>query len=247
MAALEGGVALVTGGASGIGRATAIEFAGRGASVVIGDVDADGAAGTVAAIEDAGGEAAFVEADVTDDGDVERLVEAAIERYGGLDAAFNNAGISGERAPIAEYPDETWDRVIDVNLNGVRRCLKHELRRMDEGAIVNTASALGKAALPEVSAYVTAKHGVIGLTRTAALEYAPDVRVNAVCPGFVETEMTRDVREDPERGEAMRAMHAMGRFGRPEEVAGAAVWLCSPAASFVTGEAMGVEGGYLSR
>lgn len=251
MSSFEGRTVLITGGASGIGRETAVAFGERAASVVIGDVDVAGAEETAAAVEAAGGEAAVVEADVTADEDVARLVEVAAESDGGLDAAFNNAGISGRvegGAPTGEYPDDAWDRVIDVNLSGVRRCLKHELARMEAGAVVNTASIAGLVGLEGSSAYVAAKHGVVGLTRTAALEYAPAVRVNAVCPGFTNTPLIREsVVEDPARRAEVEARHPMGRLGRPEEIAEAVVWLCSPASSFVTGHAFPVDGGYLSR
>jgi NAD(P)-dependent dehydrogenase (short-subunit alcohol dehydrogenase family) len=214
------------------------------------DVDVEGAEETVAAIEDAGGEAHAVETDVTDAGDVEAMVEAAVETFDGLDYAFNNAGIEGDQAPTAEYPEESWTAVLDVNLRGVFRCLQAELPAVAEsgGAIVNNASVLGQVGVENAAPYTAAKHGVLGLTKVAAMEYAEEgVRVNAVCPGFVETPMLErgGITTDEEMRARIEALHPVGRLGEPGEIAAAVARLCSDAASFVTGTALGVDGGYL--
>jgi NAD(P)-dependent dehydrogenase (short-subunit alcohol dehydrogenase family) len=251
----EGKTALVTGGAAGIGRATAQAFAARGANVVIGDVNVEGAEETAQLIADAGGQAFFHKTDVTDSQVVASLVNSAVERYGSLDFAFNNAGIEGDLAPVQEYSEEMWARVLNINLTSVFLCMKHEIPQMlrqGRGAIVNTASILGLVGFATTPAYTASKHGVVGLTKVAALECAQQgIRVNAVCPGWIETPMVmeRGVRagSDPEMYEQLKAAHPVGRLGRPEEIAEAAVWLCSDAASFVTGQAIPVEGGYTSR
>ncbi len=251
----EGRTALVTGGAAGIGRATAQAFAARGANVVIGDVNAEGAEETAQLIADAGGQAFFHKTDVTDSQVVASLVNSAVERYGSLDFAFNNAGIEGDLAPVQEYSEEMWARVLNINLTSVFLCMKHEIPQMlrqGRGAIVNTASILGLVGFATTPAYTASKHGVVGLTKVAALECAQQgIRVNAVCPGWIETPMVmeRGVRagSDPEMYEQLKAAHPVGRLGRAEEIAEAAVWLCSDAASFVTGQAIPVEGGYTSR
>lgn len=254
MASFEDTTAVVTGAGSGIGRTTAVEFADRGADVVVADVDVEGGEGTVSRIEDAGGDAVFVETDVTDPDEAEAMVDSAVEEYGRLDYAFNNAGIGGEQAEVAEYPPEQWRAVIDVNLVGVFNCMRAEIRRMTRqdagGAVVNNASVLGKVGFETSSGYVAAKHGVLGLTKTAALENAEaGVRVNAVCPGFIETPLLEagGITTDPEIRADIEGRHAMNRLGTPEEVAGAVLWLCSDEASFVTGESLDIEGGYLSR
>ncbi|ADB62663.1 short-chain dehydrogenase/reductase SDR (plasmid) [Haloterrigena turkmenica DSM 5511] len=251
MVSTDQSVALITGAGSGIGRTTAIEFADRGTSVVIADLDVEGGEETVATIEDDGGDAIFVEADVTDLESAQAMVDTAVEEYGRLDCAFNNAGIGGEQVPVDEYPAESWQRVIDVNLAGVFNCMKAEISRMREqesgGAIVNNSSVLGKVGFETSSAYAAAKHGVLGLTKSAALENGETgVRINSVCPGFIETPLLEENMTEEERDQ-IAGMHAMNRLGTPEEVANAVVWLCSDEASFVTGEAFGVEGGYLSR
>ena len=254
MASFEDTTAVVTGAGSGIGRTTAVEFADRGADVVVADVDVEGGEGTVSRVEDAGGDAVFVETDVTDPDEAEAMVDTAVEEYGRLDYAFNNAGIGGEQAEVAEYPPEQWRAVIDVNLVGVFNCMRAEIRRMTRqdagGAVVNNASVLGKVGFETSSGYVAAKHGVLGLTKTAALENAEaGVRVNAVCPGFIETPLLEagGITTDPEIRADIEGRHAMNRLGTPEEVVGAVLWLCSDEASFVTGESLDIEGGYLSR
>lgn len=248
-------VAIVTGGSSGIGRQSAIEFADRGAAVVVADINANEGQAVVSEIEDAGGDATFVETDVSDPSQVSEMVDTAVETYERLDFAHNNAGVRGERYPITDYPDEAWREVIDVNLTGVWNCLKHELRQLesqgDGGAIVNTASVVGKSGLPNGTSYAAAKHGIVGLTKSVAMEVGDeDIRVNAVCPGYIDTPMIRSegdrVTTDEEALEAIREMHPLGRLGDPDEVAETAVWLCSDNATYVTGDAINVDGGFLA-
>ena len=249
----EGKVALVTGGGSGIGRATALAFAREGARVMVSDISAQGAAQTVDRIRDTGGEAAFMKADVADAGEVDALIAATVARYGRLDAAHNNAGIEGPVALPLEYPDDEFDRVLAVNLKGVWLCLKAELRHMLDaggGAIVNTASAAGLIGSPTIAAYNASKHGVVGLTKSFALAYARrNVRINAVCPGLIQTPMLQRAfgSGDTETAMALARREPVGRLGTPEEVAEAVVWLCSDAASFVTGHAMPVDGGFVAQ
>jgi NAD(P)-dependent dehydrogenase (short-subunit alcohol dehydrogenase family) len=254
---LDGKVALVTGGASGIGRATALTFAREGARLIIADMNVDGGQQTVHLITENGGEAVFVATDVTQAAAVEALLAQAVETYGRLDCAYNNAGISGvgiagdARTLTADYPAERWHQVLAINLTGVWLCMKYEIVQMLQqggGAIVNTASIAGLAGLPYASAYVASKHGVVGITKTAALEYARQgIRVNCVCPGYIETPMTAAGRNDPQRLALMLASEPMGRLGKPEEVAEAVVWLCSDAASFVTGHTMTIDGGLIAQ
>src|SRR6266568_865170 len=249
---VEGKVALVTGGASGIGRATALTFAREGAKLVIADMNENGGHQTVQMIKENGGEAIFVRTDVSQAVEVQALISKAVETYGRLDCAHNNAGIAGGvRALTAEYPEDRWQQVIAVNLTGVWLCMKYEISQMlhqGGGTIVNTASAAGLVGGRGMSAYVASKHGVVGLTKTAALEYAKQgIRVNCVCPGYIQTPMTAPGMEDPERMALMLASEPVGRMGNPEEVAETVVWLCSDAASFVTGHTMTVDGGYVAQ
>lgn len=254
-ARLEDKVALVTGGGSGIGRSSALAMSAEGAKVVVADISAEGAEQTVGIIEEAGGEAISVMCDVTDPSQVEAMVGQAVETYGRLDCALNNAGTEGVLAPVTDYPQEVWDRVISLNLTAVWLCMKHELAQMQRqggGAVVNTASILGLVGFPTTPAYTASKHGVIGLTKVAALENAEQgIRVNAVCPGWIETPMVmeRGVRAgaNPEVYQQLEDAHPVKRLGKPEEIAEAMVWLCSDAASFVTGQAMVVDGGYLAQ
>jgi NAD(P)-dependent dehydrogenase (short-subunit alcohol dehydrogenase family) len=249
---VEGKVALVTGGGSGIGRATALAFAREGAKVVVADVVAEGGEETVRLIKAAGGEAIFVKADVATAAEVEALVKKAVDTYGRLDCAFNNAGIEGEIGQTADCTEENWDRVVDIDLKGVWLCMKYEIPQMlkqGSGAIVNTASVAGLVGFQGIPAYVAAKHGVNGLTKTAALEYAKSgIRVNAVCPGVIHTPMVeRAFKANPQMAESATAIEPVGRLGKPEEIAEAVVWLCSDAASFVTGLPMAVDGGLVAQ
>ena len=248
----EGKVALVTGAGSGIGRATALVFAREGAKVVVSDIVVEGGQETVQQIEAAGGEAIFVKADVSQAADVETLITQTVETYGRLDCAFNNAGIEGGMKLTIDCTKEEFDRTITVNLTGVWLCMKYEIQQMlsqGSGAIVNTASAAGLVGFPSLPDYVASKHGVVGLTKTAALEYAKSgIRVNAVCPGVIQTPMVeRGAQLSPGFDELALSMEPVGRFGQPAEVGEAVVWLCSDAASFVTGHPMAVDGGLVAQ
>ncbi|NLR39827.1 glucose 1-dehydrogenase [Novosphingobium sp. ERW19] len=242
---LDGKVALVTGAGGGIGRAAAEAFARSGASVMVSDVNEAGGAETVALIEAAGGKAAFVRCDVSNAGEVKAMVAATVATFGGLDCAFNNAGIN--RITDDQYDDAIWERDIAINLSGVMRCMREEAAVMLErggGAIVNTASINGLVGNGGQPAYTAAKHGVVGLARHGALRWAKaGIRVNAVCPGVIETPMTAPLVQNPEMKALIDGMTPMGRMGQASEIAEAVVWLCSPAASFVTGHAMVVDGG----
>jgi NAD(P)-dependent dehydrogenase (short-subunit alcohol dehydrogenase family) len=241
-------VALVTGGASGIGRASALAFAAAGARVAVSDIDVDGGAGTVAEIEGRGGEAVFVPADVTEDSQVEALVAGVVARFGRLDWALNNAGTTGAGGYTADYSVEDWTRTLTLNLTSVFLCLRREIPVMlagGGGSIVNMASGAGLQGFAGLPAYVASKHGVVGLTRAAALEYCSQgVRINAVCPGSTRTPMLEGfMGGDPKIEKMMTRSVPLGRLGRPDEIAEAVVWLCSDAASFVVGHALAVDGG----
>ena len=251
---LDGKTALVTGGGSGIGRAASLAYAREGARVVVADVNVEGGEETVQQIKEAGGEAILVHADVASPEDTQAMVAQAVEAFGSLDCAFNNAGISGgtDRRLTADYLEDDWDRVIAINLKGVWLCMKAEIPQMLKqggGAIVNTASIMGLVSTSGSAAYTAAKHGVVGLTKAAALEYAKSgVRVNAVCPGYIHTPMVQD-RLDTVDGyeDQLKSRHPVGRLGEPEEIAEAVLWLSSDAASFVTGHNMPVDGGYTAQ
>jgi NAD(P)-dependent dehydrogenase (short-subunit alcohol dehydrogenase family) len=244
----EGKSVLVTGGGGGIGRATALAFARAGARVAVSDrVPAPGLE-TVRLIEAGGGQALFVEADVTRAADVEAMVAKVVSAWGRLDCAFNNAGIEEEHLRITDCDEATFDRTMAVNVKGVWLCLKYQLAQMLKqggGAIVNTASVAGLVGAPKMAAYSASKHAVLGLTKSAALECGrKGIRVNAVCPGVIQTAMfERALQADPKVGPAVAQMHPVGRIGQPEEVAAVVLWLCSDAASFVTGHAHTVDGG----
>jgi NAD(P)-dependent dehydrogenase (short-subunit alcohol dehydrogenase family) len=250
---LDGKVALVTGGGGGIGRATALAMVREGARVAVADYDAAAARDTVAQINAAGGQAVTLTGDVTAAEAVAAMLQDTLSAYGRLDCAFNNAGIAGYQVDAAglktaEWSEESFDRMIAVNLKGVWLCMKEEIRHMLQhggGSIVNTGSIAGLVGLPTSSAYVAAKHGVLGLTKTAALEYAEArIRVNAVCPGYIETRMTEEVRR--RRGEAILANTPMHRMGQPGEIAEMVVWLLSERASYVTGACYNVDGGWMA-
>lgn len=244
----EGKVALVTGGSFGIGRATAIAFAKKGARVVVSDIIEDNE--TLDTIKKEGGEGIFVKCDVGSIAEVEALMKKTKDHYGRLDYAFNNAGIEGVPAEIQDGREEDWDRAINVNLKGVWSCMKYQIPIMLEqgrGSIVNCASIAGLVGFPNLSPYVASKHAVVGITKTAALETAQKgIRVNAVCPGVIKTPMIdRFTGKQKEAEQAFIAKKPMGRMGEPEEVATAVLWLCSDEASFVTGQALAVDGGWI--
>jgi NAD(P)-dependent dehydrogenase (short-subunit alcohol dehydrogenase family) len=251
MQGLSGKVAIVTGGSSGIGLATAQAFAAAGTKVVVTDLQ-DGTQ-AVEDIKKAGGDAIFTRADVSKSPDVQALVKTTVDTYGRLDFAVNNAGIGGTSATTGDYTEQDWRRVIDINLTGVWICMKYELEQMLKqggGAIVNMASILGWVGFASAPAYVAAKHGVLGLTKTAAVEYATqNVRINAVCPAFIYTPLLESagMTEGTDAYNAIAALHPMKRMGKPEEVADLVLWLCSDGASFVTGSAYLVDGGYVAQ
>ncbi|WP_019508261.1 SDR family oxidoreductase [Pleurocapsa sp. PCC 7319] len=245
----EGKVALVTGGGSGIGRATALKFAAEGASVVIGNRKEKAGQETVDLIQQAGGKASFYRTDVSNLKDVQNLVQYTVDTYGGLDAAFNNAGVEDPQAMTPEQTEATFDLVINVNLKGVWYSMKCEIEQMlanGGGAIVNTSSIAGVIGYPGHAPYTASKHAVLGLTKTAALEYAQQgIRVNAVCPGAIETPLLDGLAEgDSATIDYMKSLHPIGRLGKPHEIANAVVWLCSDEASFVLGHGINVDGGF---
>jgi NAD(P)-dependent dehydrogenase (short-subunit alcohol dehydrogenase family) len=249
---MSGKVAIVTGASAGIGHATALAFGREGASVIVADVDARRGEQTADEIRALGADALFVRTDISSADDVAALVDRAVERFGRLDYAFNNAGIEGETAPTADCAVENWNRTIGVNLTGTFLCMRAEIPKMlagGGGSIVNNSSVAGLVGFAGIPAYTASKHGVIGLTKTAALEYATlGIRVNAVCPGVIETEMiTRFTHGDAEAASQLLQTEPVGRLGTPAEIADAVIWLCSERASFVTGQAIAVDGGFVAR
>ena len=244
----SGQVALVTGGATGIGRATALAFAGEGLSVVIADIDPAAGEACVQAIQDAGGQAFFQRCDVREEDQVQALIQATLNQYGRLDYAFNNAGIEIEKGRLSEGSSAEFDAIMGVNVKGVWLCMKHQLPVMlaqGGGAIVNTASVAGLGAAPKMSIYSASKHAVIGLTKSAAIEYAKkNIRVNAVCPAVIDTDMFRRAAQaDPQKAAFVAQLHPVGRIGKAEEVASAVLFLCSDGAAFTTGHCLTVDGG----
>jgi glucose 1-dehydrogenase len=251
----DGRTAIVTGGSGGMGRAIALAFSAAGSRVIVSDVADAGGEETVALVRAAGGEARYVHADVSKSADVQAMVAAAVDAYGGLDFAVNAAAIEFEVDFLADLADEDWDRMLDVNLKSVFLCMKHEINAMlatgrDGAAIVNIASTNSYRPQPHQSAYTASKFGVLGLTKSAAVDYAPrGIRINAICPGSIDTPMLRGAiakrGRDPQ--EVADRLSLIGRFGTVDEIAAAALWLCSGAASFTIGHALAVDGGYLSR
>lgn len=245
-------VALVTGGSGGIGRATALALARTGAQVVVVDVSEAGGAETAQLIVEQGGAAQFMHVDVTDAQAVEEMIRATVATFGRLDYAVNNAGIDGLRARTADYPEDEWQRVLSINVTGVWLCMKYELQQMqtqNSGVIVNTASVAGLVGFPGHSAYSASKHAVIGLTKTAALEYARrGIRVNAICPGYTRTPMVEKVFEQvPDMQAKVTQAMPIGRIGTPEEIADAIVYMCSDSAAFMTGHALVLDGGLIAQ
>jgi NAD(P)-dependent dehydrogenase (short-subunit alcohol dehydrogenase family) len=252
MKEFDGKVALVTGGGSGIGRATALAFAREGAQVVIGDRNTRRGEETVSMIRNAAGTASFRRTDVLVAADIEALVEHAISEYGGLDLAFNNAGIEGDVRPLVEQTEANYDALMDINVKGVWLSMKYEIPRMLErggGAIVNCSSVAGVIGFPGIGIYAASKHAVIGLTKTAALEYsAQGIRINAVNPAVIDTEMADRLAAGLNmKKDDLSTLHPIGRIGQVDEVADAVLWLCSGRASFVTGHTLVVDGGFTVR
>jgi NAD(P)-dependent dehydrogenase (short-subunit alcohol dehydrogenase family) len=247
----KGKVAVVTGASSGIGKSISELYAREGAAVVLPDINQELGEETTQAIREAGGEAMFVRADVSKPSDCEEMVKAALDQYGRLDFACNNAGIGGDQNPTADYSIEAWEKAIAVNLSGVFYCVKYEIPAMLKsggGSIINIASILGRVGFAGAVGYVAAKHGVLGLTKNAAMEYAPHgIRVNVVGPGFISTPLIQELESNAEVNNMLISLHPIGRLGRPEEVAELVIWLSSEKSAFVTGAYIPVDGGYLTR
>lgn len=249
---MEHKVAIVTGAAAGIGRATALAFSRQDIHLAVSDINKEGLSKTVDLIEREGGTAYAIPADISEASEVEKLVSQTLESFGRLDYACNNAGIEGLMATTADYSEKEWDRVLNINLRGQWLCMKYEIEAMinDGGAIVNVASILGKVGFAQAPAYTAAKHGLVGLTKAAALEYSDKgIRINAVCPGFIETPMLEraGITTEAETKKQIISLHPIGRLGNAEEVAEAIVWLASDKASFVSGHSLLVDGGYTAK
>jgi NAD(P)-dependent dehydrogenase (short-subunit alcohol dehydrogenase family) len=249
---MQGKTAIVTGGALGIGRATAVAFAQQGVNVVIADIQEEKAQDTLNLIKDKPGEGHFIKTDVSSLQDIKDMVQETLDKFGSLDYAFNNAGIEGKQTPLAEQSEEDWDKIISINLKGVWTCMKCEIKEMlkaEAGVIVNMSSVAGKVGFANLAPYVATKHGVNGLTKTAALEYAKKgLRINSVCPGVIKTEMIeRITKKDKEAEKQFANLAPVGRMGKPEEIAEAVLWLCSEESSFVTGHTLVVDGGFLAK
>jgi NAD(P)-dependent dehydrogenase (short-subunit alcohol dehydrogenase family) len=246
-------VALVTGGGSGIGKAAALEFAKKGAKIALADINVEGGEQTAHQLVEAGGEAIFIKADISKSEEVRSLIKKVVSVYGSLDCAVNNAGIEGKMSSLAACTEEDWDRVIDINLKGVWLCMKYEIPYMREqggGSIVNMASIAGlRSGLQRFSTYTASKHGVVGLTKAAAVEYAKaGIRINAICPGFIQTPMIEgNSQQNAQLEKVVKEVVPAGRFGTPEEIAEAVIWLSSTAASFVNGHALVVDGGFMAQ
>ncbi len=253
MKGLENKVAFITGGISGIGYAAALAFVREGAKVVLADIDANAGEAAAAKIQQSGGEAAFIRTDVSKSADVQAMISQTVERYGRLDFAVNNAGIGGASALTADYPEDEWRRVLDINLTGVWLCMKYAIPHMltaGGGVIVNVASILGHVGFANSGAYVAAKHAVVGLTKSTAIEYATqNIRVTAVCPGFISTPMIENagITEGSDLYNMIAGLHPMKRLGKPEEVGELIAWLCSDGASFITGSSILADGGYVAQ
>jgi NAD(P)-dependent dehydrogenase (short-subunit alcohol dehydrogenase family) len=249
---LEGKVTLITGGTSGIGRVAAVVFAKEGAKIAVSGRNSDEGEKTVAMVKEAGGECIFIKTDVSKTEEVQNMVNLTVQTYGRLDCAFNNAGVGPLYAPLADYPEEAWDNIINIDLKGVFLCMKYEIPQLlknGKGTIVNNASTTSIVGLIHRGAYVAAKHGVVGLTKVAALDYATQsIRVNAVCPGWTQTPMIEAVWErDPAAKEWQQSLSPMSRHATSEEVAEAALWLLSDSSSFTTGHSLLVDGGWVVR
>ena len=245
----DGKTAVVTGAASGIGRYSALTFAREGANVMVSDIDSEGGQATVHMIQESDGKAHYFQCDVSQSDQVGDLIQATVERFGRLDYAVNNAGVTMHPAPTAELDEDEWDRVIDINLKSVYLCMKYEIPHMQEvggGAIVNVSSLQGLRGRAGTPAYTASKHGVIGITRTAALEYAPEgIRINAICPGLTESGMTAGLEQRPELAQQLISLIPMGRMGLSQDIAEGVVWLCDETASFITGHVLVIDGGQM--
>ena len=248
---LNGKIALVTGAASGIGKATATAMAAEGASVVLGDVSDETGEAVAGELTADGAQALYVHADVAASSDVNRLFDSALSRFGRIDCAFNNAGIAGDNALTAEITEASWERMLSINITGVWLCMRREIDIMLEhggGAIVNTASVAGLVGWHRAAAYSAAKHAVVGLTKSAGIEYGRrGIRINAVCPGVIETPMSAGLENNEVIRQRLLGKHPVGRFGEASEIADTVIWLCSERASFTTAQAVAVDGGYVAR